>query len=57
MADEGDARGSKVLIHSVSQPQQNGSIEQSEFIPNDQLEESSEESSFAQDTSEDSIDE
>ena len=33
VAPEGDARGSKVLIHSAPQQQQIGSIEQSEFIP------------------------
>ena len=47
VADQGDARGSKVLIHTVAQ-QQNGSIEQSEFIPNDQIEETSEEPSFSE---------
>ena len=57
VADKGDARGSKVLIHTVSQPQQNGSIEQSEFIPNDQLEESSDSSSFSQDTDVNPVDE
>ena len=33
VAPQGDARGSKVLIHSAPQQQQIGSIEQSEFIP------------------------
>lgn len=33
VAAQGDARGSKVLIHSAPQQQQIGSIEQSEFIP------------------------
>lgn len=39
----GDARGSKVLIRTPRDNQQIGSIEQSEFIPNDQLEESNDE--------------
>jgi len=52
VADKGDARGSKVLIHSVQPQQQIGSIEQSEFIPNDQLSEPSEESTFVEENSE-----
>ena len=38
VASEGDARGSKVLVHNFAPSEQIGSIEQSEFIPNSQLE-------------------
>ena len=45
VAPQGDARGSKVLIHTVKQEQQIGSIEQSEFIPDETNEEVQEEPS------------
>ena len=43
VAGQGDARGSKVLKRAPASEQQIGSIEQSEFIPNDGNEESGEE--------------
>lgn len=48
VAAQGDARGSKVLIHSAPQQQQIGSIEQSEFIPNEQLDEPQSEEEFVE---------
>ena len=43
VAPQGDARGSKVLIHNAPQQQQIGSIEQSEFIPDEDNDEPAEE--------------